>query len=191
MDQQTPFENETQEQNAAQGDLHFHTLDDRIREYCTKHVKEMPYGQHLMLLGQVVRDKVKELGKYELITKVETAMVVNAYPDELLPVLDEVIETYFSDRHSFYTESKGNAKKRVRFFNYQVELHKAEAFEAALKDCGMPVQRNDENRGVAQYAIPVSNPAHLVKLGKVFQKQRWLQENRIKRERYQSSKPVS
>lgn len=156
-----------------------HTLNDRLIKYCTEHNKEIPYGRHLQLISRSVMSIFKDAGRQEDIQKVDVTveMTVNGYPDDAAGLIDQVIESYFTDRKTFYliAQAKPPAQK---YFNYDVEAHKAEAFEEALKKCGMEVQRNFNQEGIAQYKIPVSIPAHLVKLGKVFQKERWLQENR-------------
>lgn len=158
------------------------TINERLLQYCTDHVKEVPYGAHLGMIGAAVANKVNELGKYDLVQKTETTQTiwVNRYPEELIPIVDEVIGLYFKDRRSLRTLAKAKLPA-TRYFNYDVEDYKAVAFEEALKKCGMEVIQNHVGNGIAQYKIPVSNPAHLVKLGKVFQKERWIQENKQRR----------
>lgn len=155
------------------------TLNDRLIKYCTEHVKELPYGPHLQMIGKAVSNELREKNKSELVQKTEATIKVNAYPEDLLADVDAIIELYFKDKKALMAKAKMK-ERPVKYFNYDVEAHKAPAFEEALKKCGMAVTQNFNQDGIAQYKIPVSNAAHLVKLGKVFQKERWLQENKNK-----------
>lgn len=150
------------------------TLKERLIEYCTEHVKEIPYGHHLKMIGAAVTNEIREKNKSELIGQSDETIHVNAFPEELLIIVDDIIHLYFKDKKALF--AKAGMKKVEKYFNYDVDDYKAPAFEEALKKCGMPVLQNYCQKGIAQYKIPVSNPAHLVKLGKVFQKERWIQE---------------
>lgn len=152
------------------------TLMARLTAYCEKNEKPMPYGSHLRKIGGMVAMAVKESGLYENVRKTTEEMTVNAYPDEAIEVIDDVIMRYFFNSNVFVRQATKATKKK--YFNYDVEDYKAPAFEEALKKCGFEVSQNKCSNGKAQYRVESQSPPALVKLGKVFQKERWLQENR-------------
>lgn len=148
------------------------TLNDSLAVIAKKYNKEVPYGRDLQCISMAIINAIKETGKYELVKKKKEYMEVNNYPTSLTPIVDEVIETYFADRNKILHVSR--VIQRERKFTYIVEEYKTSAFESALTKSEIPIVRNEGlgNKEKAQYIIPVSSPAKLIRLGKLFQKER-------------------
>lgn len=164
------------------------TLFKQVSDYCEANGKSMPVRRYMAAISEAVTEAIKSSGTHALVKKkvVREPMIVNHYPVKLIPIVNHVIEMFFTDRPSFTQSRLASANSTVKEFPFDVERHKSEAFELALLKCGFPVKQNDRfnSKTKVQYIIPVSTPGHLVKLGKEFQKQRWYQENRIAIDRW-------
>ncbi len=160
------------------------TINDRLIIYCEKNNKPVPYGQHENMIGIAAVNAVRESGKEACIQKTPSEIWVNGYSDEAIPIVDEIIEEYFADRNKLLrrVKNKGGNATSIKYLNYDVEDYKSLAFEEALKYCGFPVAINFNQKGVTQYKIEANNPVALIKLGKRFQKERFFQLNRERKE---------
>lgn len=154
------------------------TLQQRLIIYCKENSQQVPFGRHLEAISMSVVNQVKGMGEYDSVKKKDETISVNNYPSKFIPIIDKAIDEYFKNKNKFVkTVSKGQPG-RVRYFNYDIPDHKAPAFEAALKKCGMEVKKNKLSHGKAQYCVADVGAANLITLGKTFQKERFFQEKR-------------
>jgi hypothetical protein len=161
------------------------SLKERIEAYCSANSKLPLYGRHLTEMGSVVARELREKGLYDHVKKKKESMEVNSFPKNLLPIVDGVIELYYTDLQAFRKKTRNTGEKPpVRYFNYDVETRKSPSFEAALTEMGLEISINFKKEEVTQYRLPFGNPAHLVKLGKLYQKHRERYKAEQRRRRY-------
>lgn len=158
------------------------TLSEFLINYCEENKKEMPFGRHRDSISMRIINEVKAINKYETVRKKKETIEVNNYPNSLLPIVNSVVDEYFTNRNLFIRNGQKCVEKKLKRFNYDIPEHKATAFEEALKKCRMEVKLNKKSHGAAQYCVDNVGAANLINLGKAFQKERFFQE---KRERYQ------
>jgi len=165
------------------------TLRDRLTAYCEKNNKDIPFGKHLMAISNAVIEAIKATGKYDTVKKKNEPFEVNNYPKNLIPVIDEVIDRFFTNKQEVMNMYSKHQKRKQRYFNYDMEDFKAPAFENAAKVLDIEITQNFNKNGLVQFRVPINDPAKLIKLGKVFQKFRMKQnyERRKQRDNTQQS----
>ncbi len=164
------------------------TLKKKLEESAQVHGKPVPYGPHVNLISNAIIRRLTAAGLYNNIKKVREIIMVNNYPKAAYPIMEEVIEQYFSGGLKKLEVKK---PEKFKYANYDVPAHKAEAFDNALKLCGIEIQKNKESHGKVQYRIPVLIPSQLIGLGKAFQKERYNQEYRQRQSRRASTQRAS
>lgn len=148
------------------------TLNDALESYCYEHKKDMPNDRHRMIIGKSVLNKIKEIGVFVPVTKVwvTDTFQVNSYPDDTAPVLNMVIEQYYTERKKLYKEYKQENKTRASCFD--VKPDNEIFFEEALRKNGFKVSKKLLKSGDRQYTILYTSSQKLIKLGMDFQANR-------------------
>ena len=154
------------------------TLNDALNSYCYEHKTELPNIGHCSILGEMILREIKNQNKFIKIDKVETSQtfLVNNYPDEFVPIVNDTVEQYYKDRVLFFNQYKKRIGKKLKYFNYVINEEDVPYFEATLKKCEFKVSQNFILKGKAQYKIQFTKPEYLINLGRAFQVQKKLNE---------------
>ncbi len=145
------------------------TLYDSLKNYCAEHSTAMPNDNICSAIGKRIMAEIKKGGKFIPIEKTPMTIFVNNYPEEVAPIVAQMVETYYADPKIFFKKPGAQNLHAVKYMNFDIEEKNIEAFESILKSSNIDIAQNFILKGKAQYKIPFINPVDLIKLGMKFQ----------------------
>jgi hypothetical protein len=101
-----------------------HTLFEIISDYCGANGHIPPNARQIRHISSAIISEIRIQGMESMIGKKEITqpMIVNVYPSEIRPQIEQVLKEYFTDRQKFMLARSGVVG--TKNFLYTVEIQK-------------------------------------------------------------------